>query len=81
MPDKNIIAGLKLKETELKTIVFGVSEMDGNPDWEGLRKALDLPTKQAAEKRWSRLRQKNFGVEESEAGSGKSLALLESCGH
>jgi hypothetical protein len=78
MSDKNIIAGLDLKESELKTIVFGVSQMDGNPNWEGLRKALNLPTKQAAEKRWSRLRVKDFGIKD---GSGKSLALLESCRH
>ena len=46
-----------------------------------LRADLGMETKQGAEKHWSRLKKKNFGMKKSEAGSGKSLALLESCGH
>jgi hypothetical protein len=81
MSSKWPIEGLKLTENELKTIVAGVRQWNGKPDFDVLKGALGMATKEGAEKRWSRLRKDNFGMDKSKAGSGKSLALLESCVH
>ncbi|KAH8787288.1 hypothetical protein BGZ57DRAFT_924425 [Hyaloscypha finlandica] len=56
---KETIAGLN--ENEINTIVASVQEWNGNPDYEEFRAALDMKTKEGAEKRWSRLKRKGFG--------------------
>jgi hypothetical protein len=67
-----------LNENEINTLVAAAKQIS-RLDYEKLGGDLGS-NKKAAEKRWSRLKQKAFGQKKSEVDSGKSLALLESCG-
>jgi hypothetical protein len=70
---KETIAGLN--ENEIKTIVVGVQQWNGNPDYEQLRAALDMNTKEGAEKRWSRLKRKGFGKKSEAICSSSSMNI------
>jgi hypothetical protein len=70
---KETIAGLN--ENEIHTIVAGVQQWNGNPDYEQLRAALDMKTKEGAEKRWSRLKRKGFGKKSEAICSSSSMNI------